>query len=312
MNINFQCCEVRRPSQSPLAYASNFAKRTISFLDIVVKQNNFSQEFKFPKNILNSTAQKTLVKINFLDIEAETKSFSISNDKKKCYCKRDFTVEEMQSIVEGIRDNTYYNEQTITSFHGNKLFHRNSDTRDLFNTELVPEEDQTFKKLTEVLNKYFKMYKIDKCIQKIHFLAQMYAETEYFTKTIEGNKTKLSYDPERGRGFMHLTHDYNYITFKKDTNIDIVAPNYDKVAKDLDISAHTACWFWSVRGKLLSKKGFDEVYLKTSNEIALYVDKYIDGISRAINGGTYAINERKVNYLTLKNLMKYEECNNKK
>jgi predicted chitinase len=289
----------------------------ISFVEIKITQNNFSQEFKFPKNSFKEWSAKAIAKIDFLDISAESKQIPLIVEKKTCYCNRDFTVDEMQTIVEGIRDNTFYNNKPISEYHGVKLFHRNNDTKTDYNKELVKEKDQNFNTLTELLNKYFKSFKINKCIQKIHFLAQMYTETEYFTKTIEGNKGELNYDPYRGRGFMHLTDIKNYTAFKKDTNIDILDPNYNKVSTNLDIAAHTAAWFWSVRGKVefTNKKNnekYKDILGLTVNELSLHEDKYIDRICKIINGGNNAIEQRKTNYLTFKNILEYEICTNKK
>ena len=304
----------------------------ISFVEIKITKDNFSQEYKFPKNFFKEWSAKAIAKIDFLDISAESKQIPLIVEKKTCYCNRDFTVDEMQTIVEGIRDNTFYKakikeggklvekEFPISNLR-KKLFDRNDDPSQKYDTELVAEKDQTYKKLTEVLNNTFKKYKINNCIQKIHFLAQMYTETEYFTKTIEGTINDLpDVDPWRGRGFLHLTHNYNYKAYdkyhkrlKNTKKEDFkVLDNYSLVATNLALSADTAGWFWSVGGQLFYKKGFEEVYKKTPNEISLYGDTYIDGVSRAINGGTNGINERKAYYLTFKNILEYEKCSNKK
>lgn len=294
-------------------------KVTVSFLKTMVFDQYFWQ------SALSFQATITVDNLSAKTNEFKLKFVKGKQDKiKTCYCNRDFTLDEMQAIVEGIRDNTFYSvdgkDYPISNLR-KKLFNRNNDPSQKYDTELVAEKDQTYKKLTEVLNNSFKKYKINNCIQKIHFLAQMYTETEYFTKTIEGTIADLpSVDPWRGRGFLHLTHDYNYKAYdesdkrlKNIKNEDFkVLDNYSLVATNLALSADTAGWFWSVGGQLYYKKGFEEVYKKTPNEISLYGDKYIDGVSRTINGGTNAINERKTYYLTFKNILEYEKCSNKK
>ena len=202
-------------------------------IEIDLKDSSFKKEFSFLKTDLVSFTTKTVRAKLICDGQiAESKFFELGpKENKTCYCNRDFTVAEIINIVVEIRKNTFYNNQTIYSYHGEKLFYRNELTKKEYETEIMPETDRTFEKLTLVVNKNFKKYKINNCIQKIHFLAQMYTETEYFTKTIEGTTSDLSYDPYRGRGFMHLTDVKNYTAFTKDNKIDILDPNYDKVSK---------------------------------------------------------------------------------
>jgi predicted chitinase len=162
-------------------------------------------------------------------------------DKKKgnCYCNRDITAAELTTMVKNIRDNTYYNDKTITFYHSDKLFYLYAK---------VPKSDRTFEKFAEVLNKAFAKHEINTCARKIHFLANMYVETMYFTATREGKGTSgFRYDPYRGRGFQHLTWEDNYKKYKKESGIDIVS-DYEKVADDLNIAADTGAWYWKKTG----------------------------------------------------------------
>ncbi|MET3027800.1 hypothetical protein ABXT06_14070 [Flavobacterium sp. UW10123] len=162
-------------------------------------------------------------------------------DKKKgnCYCNRDITAAELTTMVKNIRDNTYYADKTITFYHSDKLFYLYAK---------VPKSDRTFEKFAEVLNKAFAKYEINTCARKIHFLANMYVETMYFTATREGKGTSgFRYDPYRGRGFQHLTWEDNYKKYKKESGIDIVS-DYEKVADDLNIAADTGAWYWKKIG----------------------------------------------------------------
>ena len=77
-----------------------------------------------------------------------------------------------------------------------------------------------------------------------------------------------------------------------------------------------ATWFWSVRGKVefnneKNKEKYKDILGLTVNELSLFEDKYIDRICKVINGGDNAIEERKANYLTFKNIFDYEKCINK-
>ena len=163
------------------------------------------------------------------------------DEKKKgnCYCNRDITPAELTKMVKNIRDNTYYDGKTITFFHSDKLFYLYAK---------VPKSDRTFEKFAEVLNKAFSKHEITTCARKIHFLANMYVETMYFTATREGKGTSsFRYDPYRGRGFQHLTWEDNYKKYKKETGVDIVS-DYEKVADDLSIAADTGAWYWNKTG----------------------------------------------------------------
>lgn len=213
--------------------------------------------------------------------------------KSQCFCNRDFTEEDMRKIVKTIRDNTYYNGKTISSYHDDKLFHSSYAN--------VPVRDRTYKKFAEVLNEAFKKYGITKCSHKIHFLANMYVETMYFTATKEGGKN-LRYDPYRGRGFQHLTWEDNYKKYQKETGVEIVV-NYERVANDLSTAADTGAWYWK-RQNINSYAEKDSLF-DTSRLINL------PGAKKAsqING----YREREAGWKALKKIFKYpESCINSK
>lgn len=207
--------------------------------------------------------------------------------KSQCFCNRDITEEELKKIVKNIRDNTYYGEHKITYYHSDKLFHSSYAQ--------VPKEDRTYKKFAEVLNKAFKKYGIVKCSHKIHFLANMYVETMYFTATKEGGKN-LRYDPYRGRGFQHLTWESNYKQYQKETGIEIVA-NYERVANDLNIAADTGAWYWK-KQNVNSYAEKDSIF-DTSRLINLPGAKK----TSQING----YKDREIAWKELKKIFKYPE-----
>ncbi|ADV48985.1 CHAP domain containing protein [Cellulophaga algicola DSM 14237] len=157
----------------------------------------------------------------------------------ECFCNKDFTVEDLKKIVYHVRYNTFdkTSKKSMHHHHGDRIFYDGE----------VPKSDQTYTNFAEVLNTSFNKYGIKTCIQKIHFLANMYIETQYFTKLEEGeNKWMDKYKPYIGRGFMHLTHDYHYKEYSEITgNTDIFSgTNYKKVASDMNIAADTAAWYW--------------------------------------------------------------------
>ena len=291
-------------------------------------------EFEFVATIIcdGVTAKTPEFKLNCIKKEEEKK------EERKCFCNRDFSVEEIKEIVETIRENTFYSEESEELVNGKKvkilkeypvshahtkLFYLNSETRDDYEKEVVPEKDRTYEKFTQVLNDAFKKYEVNTCIRKIHFFAQMYWETQYFTQTIEASKDKLSYDPYRGRGFIHLTKKETYLSYDKDSKYHLIidskdvdiTTNYSKVAIDLNVGIDTSAWFWSIYKKAdfinpEVKKKYNEIAGKSLNEISDYADKYIDIISKLLSGGS-AMEKRRSFYLAFKNVFNYESCTNK-
>lgn len=224
-------------------------------------------------------------------------------ENKVCYCNRDFTTEEMKKIIMSLRKNTFYNNKTIEYYHEDKLFYK----------ELLLNENEknNFQILTWVLNQMFNKFKINSCIRKINFLAQMYPETAYFTDLSENNPSS-ELGKYYGRGFIQLTHpgkeDYrtknadSYLGYKKFSKLDVIS-NPDLLCESLNIAADSAGWFWRY-GKLLS-----DGKIKDLNTLA---DKdNVDEISRLVNGGINARKERLEANKQLKKIFNYERCINK-
>ena len=276
-----------------------------------VKNDKYNtKDFVFTANLrdrfdVNATDEKT----QKVTINAEGRIVNTLN--KVCYCDRDFTLIEMQKIISEIRKSTSYNKKSIYSYYTDKLFSNESQ---------LPDEQKNYEKMNQVLNDTFKKYEINTCIRKIHFLAQAYWETGYFTRTKEVGKN-LKYDPYRGRGFMQLTgvvlksgnvvagiedsrtkNATAYLGYKKYTDLDVVS-SPDLISKSLNISADSGGWFWKY-GKLLS----DGTILDL-NTIA--DEDNISRISFLVNGGQNGKQERIDAYIALKKVMKYENCFNK-
>lgn len=303
----------------------------------------------------NQVSSKTKINVNLLPKGYKSLTFRGNNDNSftctpvldtksteckttifECYCNRDFTEGELKELVAKVRDTITY---TISVIEGRKeinkkfplsnylkygLFNRNNETRTEYRTEIVPESDRAYKNLASILNTIFSKYKINSCIQKIHFLSQMFVETRYMTMTIELDPHDLDYDPYRGRGFFHLTNKSNYELYDKysnrlkdGTNDFKITTNYSKVSTNLNLAGDTAGWFWSIMCKAAytapaKKMKYSEILNKTLNDIALYEDKYIEEISMLLNGGVNALKERKTAYSIIKNALKYHKCEQKK
>ncbi|PLY05393.1 MAG: hypothetical protein C0625_15305 [Arcobacter sp.] len=164
-----------------------------------------------------------------------------------CYCGRNFTVDEVKNIVEELRNSESFLEGDY----------------DLFTIKTnIPSSDKTYEKFTKELNKTFNKYDINTCIRKIHFLAQIYHETNRFRSSEEeGSSSYLSgksYYPFYGRGLMQLTWKGNsgsghtgYKQYFDYLNRTDYLTNYNEVGSDIELVFDSAGWFWE-QGKTLS------------------------------------------------------------
>ena len=250
-----------------------------------------------------------------------------SSDKKgKCFCNRDFTADEFEKIIQGLRDS----ETRVKKDSGYSLFAASNCT--------LPEADKTIEKLRVQLNSTFTKFGINTCLRKLHFLAQVYHETDRLRTTLE-YATEKNYKPYFGRGLMQLTWESNYKIYKAYTGIDFVK-DYEKVENNLFNACDSAGWYWK-QGKVLGVgkrwKGPADppAYVKVHNpdypkETISYTDdketkKYgtvdlgliadddkVDLISYLVNGGSNGLQERRNYVITLKNIFKYpQDCVNK-
>ncbi|QKF67308.1 hypothetical protein AVENP_1763 [Arcobacter venerupis] len=262
----------------------------------------------------------------------------VFGNRSKCYCNRDFTVDEVKEIVKDLRD-------------------KEKDTKgnyDLFTIKTsIPEADKTYARFTEELNKTFTKYKVNICLRKIHFLAQVYHETNRFRSSEEEGKTSYlqnkSYYPFYGRGLMQLTWKGSsgsgrtgykqYFDYLKRTDYE---SNYSEVGSEINLVFDSAGWFWE-QGKTLSNSnigtwnapsfagtvglavgkenassekqiisyGNNSKKYGTINLNLLADNNWIDTISWLVNGGANGFEERR-NYLKeIKEIMNYENCINK-
>ena len=235
----------------PLTFTSEKGSKVISYMGMVGANGLITiNEFVLRNRM---TSKVTSIKAFSEGIIGESKL-----ELRSCLCDRDISIQELKDIVKKIRDNTFYDikekkkeigpktkktivkevkvTKPISYFHKMNLFYDKHSN--------VPVKDRTFEMFAKVLNDAFRKYGITKCSHKIHFIANMYVETMYFTATRELGE-KLRYDPYRGRGFLHLTHKENYQKYKDATNVDVVK-NYKLVAHDLAIAADTAAWYWKM------------------------------------------------------------------
>lgn len=251
-------------------------------------------------------------------LKADGAYFVVSGN---CFCNRNIEKTEFEDILKKLRDSE-----------------RITNTTGLFFADNCNLDDKTIGSFIDQLNKTLNQYDINTCIRKVHFLAQIYHETDRLQTTKEYGGTKR-YSPYVGRGIMQLTHDSGYARYKAYSGIDIVT-DYEKVAEELKLTVDSAGWFWK-QGKELSpgtswtvpRTKFSEFDGSTGKQYAkqeftyeldgvstkygtvdmnLLADAdYIDTISWLVNGGDNGRMERREYLKKLKDIFNYpEDCEN--
>ncbi|MEJ5049937.1 peptidoglycan DD-metalloendopeptidase family protein [Chryseobacterium culicis] len=212
--------------------------------------------------------------------------------QKACYCNRDFTEEEVRSIIKTIKG---------------------SET--IFNHKDCTIQDKSIKKFTIALNSAFRQHSINKCIQKITFLAQAFHESDEFNTAEEyPSEHASSKSIYKGRGLIQMTG-----TKKKEEKLyntpgpykeygkysgdeEKFVKNPELIASDLFYAVDSAGWLWSVNKKSVKYSTSSDVeairwkaeYFKdalgmTLNEIAIVMEnvdesKYFYFQSKVLNG----------------------------
>ncbi len=117
----------------------------------------------------------------------------------------------------------------------------------------MEEQQANFKTLAKLFNEILPKYEINTCLRKLHFLTQVYFETQRFGSTYESDESarKAGEDFYRGRGFVPITHDYGYIEFYKHLfskepaatkELEYFVPT---VVSNLEYAIKSAAWYWN-------------------------------------------------------------------
>ncbi len=178
------------------------------------------------------------------------------NEKEsKCYCNRDFTKEKLKKIA------PYAKDKHIDDHLSG-------------------------------LNEAFKKSKINTCLRKIHFLAQLFHESGSLKYTREIGASDSSYGGFPGRGLIQLTNKTNYQSYQSFSGEDVTSSlsNKQKLEKGPH-AARSAGWFWSEKAKLNDEADDNDF---------IY-------ITRIINGGFNGYNDR-LKYLKKGFKELYIEC----
>lgn len=207
----------------------------------------------------------------------------------KCYCYRDFTVDEVKKIVKELRDSE---DETKGNYYLWIPKYKSS----------ISPVDKTYETTTKELNQVMDKYKVNTCLRKIHFLAQTYHETDRFRAMTEyTSKYTPRYDPFRGRGLIHLTHSNTYEKFQKYMKNNEIYTNPSIVATNIKYAFEAAGWFWENIDNTTANN-------KNINMIADTDDTL--KISQSINGKVSKPNglEERIKYVnSLKKIFKYEQ-----
>ncbi|MGD1319260.1 hypothetical protein [Chryseobacterium sp. 2R14A] len=210
--------------------------------------------------------------------------------KSKCFCNRDFEEKDVRQLVKLLKGSeTIWEGQALK---GGKRAECNI-------------QDKSFATLTKELNSALKKYNINTCAKKMHFLAQVTEETGTFALSEETKSDYLSSQSiYKGRGLLQLT---GVRTNPKDstTRFDNPGPYKDYadykgdqsilkkpeiVANNVHYCIDSGAWIWSVNKKMPKSPSSavdrwgDETSGKSLNELAVYVDKYLELISVLLNG----------------------------
>ena len=229
------------------------------------------------------------------DVFIEIESAEIENKKiKTCYCDKDLTEEEVKEIIKNIKG---------------------SET--IFNHRDCSIKDKTIKSFTLELNMAFRKYDVNKCIQKITFLAQAFHESDNFNTAEEypsnHNSSKSVY---KGRGLIQMTGEkaegsefYNqagpYEKYANYVGNQEIINKPELIAQELKYAVDSAGWLWSEVKKTPN-------WTKTSKVEAIKwkSDYFKDGIGKSLNGLAIVmenVDEDKYFYLQSKILNGYSK-----
>lgn len=205
----------------------------------------------------------------------------------------------------------------------------------------IKSTEAKYEKFVNELNRIFVDYKIDNCLRRLHFMAQIYQETQRFTKTYEQTERKyFGGNFYQGRGLKQITHDYNYLKYychtSKDVNKKKLFDIYIEKRKSLsegvnEFNKRTSNKHISVQDMAgvdeLAKKISTDIYYAadsagwywSDNNINEYADKdSIIGVSAKVNNpeakdqktsdGINGFSDREKYYNLLKIIFDYENC----
>ena len=176
--------------------------------------------------------------------------------------------------------------------------------------ERIYKNEANYDSLVQVLNSVLKQYEINTCLRKLHFLSQVYTETERLGSTYERDDSaeKANEDFYRGRGFVHITHDYGYKEFykhifNKEPSTEELEDFVPKVASKLEYAVKSAAWYWQ-KNNINKYADIDD--LERVSAAIMFPRLLTDNVFKP--DGIRMLDKRKEYYRNLKKILKYEEC----
>lgn len=217
----------------------------------------------------------------------------------------------------------------------------------LFAGQNMPETCDAYKvdpqKFIGLLNAAFKVNNFDKCIYKMHFLAQCYHESDHFRTTKEyasGNDYDLSVHPStvcvtegtdsrtckrhhqimqegnttvgdgpkyKGKGLIQITWKSAYEKYKEHSGVDCVA-NPEILSRSIEHAVNVSFWFWTIfKGENLNKKidrYYQELNAQGNMSAEQIDDEVVRKITKVVNGGSNHLAERQALFKKIKGELK--------
>ncbi len=248
----------------------------------------------YEQGALKVSQQTTVEEVNNSVVPVTVEMAEVKK-QKTCYCDKDLTIDNLKSIVKKI-----------------------TGKEDIWKglTEACEITDKSYETLTKEVNAMFRSYGINKCIQKISFLAQVSAETGMFQLSHEEkSKYASSMSVYKGRGLIQLTgvkaddksEYYNepgpYEDYANKVGNQEIVTNPDIVAKDVHYTVDSSGWEWSVHKKVPNWSTSSE-----NEAIKWKADYFKDGLGKSLNELAIVmenIDEQKYFYLQAKILNGY-------
>lgn len=243
--------------------------------EVLLKESTIQVTGKMPGNSPPETGFNEFIDSGQINIPENPNDLEVlgfeEEGHEKCFCDRDFTVEEMIEIIYNIRDKQKMISKRDVFFDmgGERISELKISSGKLSDSE----NTEKILLFTNEMNSMFKKFKITTCKRKIHFLGQMYLETIFFRYTYESRKeVPKNYKGGiafQGRGMKQITHDYNYLAYYdyiNKTEYYKKYENYSKKDTKGNIIESVGECIESREGNILD--GFDKEFYKGLTEFA--------------------------------------------